>query len=109
MQQWLNELKSSNKLIIVEGKKDKDSLKKFGITNIVTINKPIYELVEHIVNNYKEVIILTDLDKQGKKLYSTLKHNLQKSGVKIDSKFREFLHKNTRLSNIEGLSTYLKI
>ena len=105
---WVDELRSSDKVIIVEGKKDEVSLKKLGITNIITINRPIFQLVEEISNKHNGVIILTDLDKQGKKLYSVLKHHLQKRGIKVDNKFREFLYRNTKLSNIEGINTYLK-
>ena len=108
MHLWLESLKSSDKLIIVEGNKDKNSLEELGIKNIITINKPIFELVEEISVNNKEVIILTDLDKHGKKLYHVIKHNLQRRGIKIDNKFREFLYNNTKLSNIEGLITYIK-
>tara|TARA_Y100000310_G_scaffold159627_1_gene159295 strand:- start:55715 stop:56062 length:348 start_codon:yes stop_codon:yes gene_type:complete len=108
MNSKIQEIKESNKLVIVEGKKDKISLNKLGIKNIITLSKPLYLIIEEISNNHKEAIILTDLDKQGKKLYGILRHNLQKRGVKIDNRFREFLFKNTKLSNIEGLNTYIK-
>jgi len=108
LEDWLIKLKASNKLILVEGKKDKKALEAFDIYNILTINKPIYQLVEEIALNGKECILLVDLDKEGKKLYSKFKHGLQKNGVKVDSKFREFLFKNTNLSNIEGLKTYVR-
>ncbi|MBI2667348.1 toprim domain-containing protein [Candidatus Woesearchaeota archaeon] len=108
MHLWLESLKSSDKLIIVEGNKDRNSLESLGIKNIITINKPIFRLVEEISVNNKGVIILTDLDKHGKKLYNILRHNLQRTGVKVDNKFREFLYNNTKLSNIEGLVKYMK-
>lgn len=103
MDTWLESLKNSNKLIIVEGKKDYSALKTLGIKNIIAINrKPLYKFIEEI--NRKEVIILTDLDREGKKLYSILKHNLQKSGIKIDNYFREYLFKNSKITQIEGLA-----
>lgn len=107
MKEWLEKLRSSKKLIIVEGKKDKFALERLGIKNVISISrKPLYSFIDLI--NAKEVIILTDLDRTGKKLYSVLKHNLQAKGIKIDNYFREYLFKKSKITQIEGLYTYLK-
>ncbi|GAG36196.1 unnamed protein product [marine sediment metagenome] len=107
MKEWLEKLRNSKKLIIVEGKKDKNALEKLKVKNVVAISrKPLYSFIEAI--NVKEVIILTDLDKTGRKLYSVLKHKLQAKGVKVDSYFREYLFKNSRITQIEGLYHYLE-
>jgi len=105
----IEKIKNSNILIIVEGKKDRIALQKLGINNIVELNKkPLYQIVEEISNSNRECMILTDLDKEGRQLYSKLNSNLQKNGVKINNRFREFLFKHTRLRQIEGISTYLE-
>ena len=104
IQDWISELKSSDKLIIVEGKKDFSALTNLGINNIKCISGPLYQFIESIT--VKNVIILTDLDSEGKKLYSVLKHNLQKRNVKIDNKFREFLFANSKITHIESLKNY---
>ncbi len=101
MQEFINLLKKPEAAIIVEGKKDQQALKEFDIPSIQLNNQPIYKVVESI--EQKEVIILTDLDKAGRKLYSKLKHNLQKKGKRINDKPREFLFKNTRITYIESL------
>ena len=107
MKDWLKKLKDSEKLIIVEGKKDKAALNKLGIKNVVSISrKPLYVFIEGI--KAKEVIILTDLDPTGKKLYSILKHKLQAKGIKVDNYFREYLFRNSKITQIEGLFNYLK-
>jgi len=98
-------LKDSKRLAIVEGKNDALVLEKFGIRT-TTLKKPIYETVERIKE--KEIVILTDLDKEGRKLYSILRKNLEKRKVKIDNRFRLFLFKNTKLKQIEGLDSYTK-
>ncbi len=104
----LSKLKDSNKLIIVEGKKDRIALEKLGFKNIAELSKkPLFQIIEDISNEHKECIILTDLDKKGKELYGKLNSGLSRLGVKVDNRFREFLQKNTRLSHIEGLFTYL--
>ena len=104
----IDKIKSSQKPIIVEGKKDKAALNKLGLTKIFTIKVPLFKLCENISKKYNEVIILTDLDKEGRKLYSKLKENLERNGVKIDNSFRHFLFKETKLTQIEGLVTYIE-
>lgn len=107
MKDWLKKLRNSKKLIIVEGKKDKITLKRLGIKDVISISrKPLYSFIESV--NVKEVIILTDLDRTGKKIYSVLKHHLQAKGVKVDNYFREYLFKNSKITQIEGLFRYLK-
>lgn len=106
----LDEIKNSNILIIVEGKKDKAALQKLGVKNIVELNKkPLFQIVEDVANSNEECIILTDLDKKGKEIYGKLNSNLQKNGVKINNKFREFLFKHTKLRQIEGIDSYLEV
>lgn len=105
----INKIKQSNQLIIVEGKKDKIALENFGIKNIIELNKkPLFEIIENISNSNEKCIILTDLDRQGKELYGKLNSGLQQNGVKVDDNFRKFLYKNTRLRQIEGLTTYIE-
>lgn len=38
LEQWINDLKDSGKLIIVEGQNDKTALDSFGIQNVVVMN-----------------------------------------------------------------------
>ncbi len=105
----LKKIKESNILIIVEGPKDKAALEYFGINNIQTLSKqPIYKIVENIAEKHKECIILTDLDKEGKKLFGKLNSGLSRFGVRIKKQFREFLFKETKLRQIEGLISYIK-
>ena len=105
---FISELKKCNKLIIVEGKKDKKALEELDVRNIITLNQPIFKIVEETAKKNKEVVILTDLDKEGKKLYGNLNSELQRFGVKVDKKFREFLFKETKLRQIEGISKYIE-
>ncbi len=103
----LSEIKSEGCLVIVEGKKDRKSLEKFGIKNIIDLkNRPLFEIAENI--NEKEVVILTDLDYEGRKLFSRLRHDLQRKGIRINNKIRNELFR-TRLRNLEGLDSYLKL
>ena len=104
----LEKIRNSNVLVIVEGKKDKAALEKLGISNVIELNKkPLFQIVEEIASYNDECIILTDLDKKGKEIYGKLNSNLQKHGVKVNNKFREFLFKHTKLRQIEGIDSYI--
>ncbi len=103
----IDKIKDSNILIIVEGKKDKAALKKLGISNIIELDKkPLFKIVEEVYESSKECIILTDLDKEGKKIYGKLNHDLQARGIKINNELRHFLFKGTKLRQIEGIDSY---
>ena len=105
----INKIINSNILVIVEGKKDKAALQKFGISNITELSKkPLFQIVEDVAGSNDECIILTDLDKKGKEIYGKLNSNLQKNGVKVNNKFREFLFRHTKLRQIEGIDSYLE-
>lgn len=107
LMEHLEEIKEKNLLVIVEGIKDKAALAYFGIKRVKPIAKrALYKVVEEAAENDKEVIILTDLDKTGKEIYSKLNHDLNQHGVRVNNKFREFLFKKTKLRQIEGLRRY---
>lgn len=100
-------LRNFKKPIIVEGKRDQLVLENLGIKSI-TLKKPLYKIIEKISEDNKECIILTDLDKEGKRLFSKLQKDLEKRKVKINNRFRLFLLTKTSLKQIEGLDSYMK-
>ncbi len=101
----ISEIRDNNYLVIVEGKKDKISLARLGLRKIRTLkNKPLFEIIETI---NERIVILTDLDSEGKRIFSKLRHELQRKGIKIDNKLRLELLK-TNLKQIEGLFTFIK-
>ncbi|AJF62471.1 MAG: Toprim protein [archaeon GW2011_AR20] len=105
---WVNQiLQDDSSLILVEGKRDVKALNKLGIMNVSTIDKPIYLMIENIVRKNKEVAILTDFDRTGKILYSGLKHELQRNGIRVNDKYRKFLSR-CKITHIEGIYTYYK-
>jgi len=108
-EEFIEKLKkdSEEKIILVEGIKDKAALESLGIKNIITLKKPLYAVIEDIIQTKKECILLLDLDKKGKELYARISSKLKQFGVKIDNSFREFLFK-TKLRQIEGINTYLE-
>ena len=107
--EWCVDLNSNKKSIIVEGPKDKNSLRAVGISNKIYVlsKKPLFSIIENIAGNTIDIVILTDFDKKGRELYGRLSSGLQRLGVRVDNRMREWLQKNTRLSHIEGLAAYL--
>lgn len=107
----IERLKNNNSLVIVEGKKDRVALQNIGISNIFVINengKSIYEKIEQISQcKDKEVILLTDIDKEGKKIYMLMKKHLSQMNVKMNNKIRELMIK-LKISHIEGLDSFIK-
>jgi len=101
-EEFYSKLRKNNSVKIVEGKKDKKALESLEINNVFSLNgKPLYKIIE-VFENEEEIILLTDLDHEGKKLYSYLSKQFQKNKIKINNKFREFLFEN-RISHIESL------
>lgn len=105
---WINKLIVEQPLVVVEGMNDKKALEHLGFSNIITLNKPLYAIVEDVARQTKKAVILTDLDSKGKEIYGKLSKDLQKHGVHIDDGFRRFLFKNTPLREIEGLATFVE-
>ena len=103
----MERLEASNLLFIVEGKKDERALRNLNVDNIEVLKGPIFSFIERIAKSNRKVVILTDLDSEGKKLYSVLARGLIERGVIVDNYFREYLYNNTKLRQIEGLDSYI--
>lgn len=85
--------KAKSKLVLVEGIKDKRALESLGFRRVITLkNRPLFEIVESIEE--KEIVLLTDLDTEGKKLFSILRKEFQKRGIKVNIKLRLELFKS---------------
>ena len=95
--------------VIVEGTSDKKSLLSFDVTIPIIVLKrmSLFKIVESLSRG-SHIAILTDLDSEGKKLYSQLNHEFSQRGIHIDNSLREFLFKNTTLRQIEGMKRYVE-
>ena len=109
IEDFLSEIKDSNILVIVEGKKDIMALNRYGITNIYELGKTSVELcAEEIANqldseNNNECIVLTDFDVEGQKLKVKLNSYLPRLGINVRKDLRSEFRKLTKLVCIEGL------
>lgn len=97
-------------LIVVEGRRDIEALRSLGVTtNIKTLGSlkdvDIWEL------HGKHVVILTDFDEKGEKLYEKLRRELELSGAKVvESKRRavEVLLALKKTKEVETLKSLAK-
>ncbi len=110
LKEWIKRLRSNKEHIIVEGYNDKKALVALGVKPdlIVVFGMPPYKLAEELAKVTKRVVLLVDLDKEGKKIYANLKENFVRNGVQVDTYFREALFRYSELSHIEGAQTYFR-
>ena len=94
--------------IIVEGEKDVEALRKFGINGIIiTINSgiSIIDFCDKIARKYNDIIILTDWDRKGGFICHTIEKNLE-GRVKYNLYYRELLATKTLTKTVEGLYSW---
>ncbi len=105
-EQLFEELDNNREVLtIVEGKNDKRALERYGFRKVRTLNKALYKVVEEI--DEREVLILTDLDSHGRKLYHYFFHECARRGIRVNNRLRQLLH-FSELRQIEGLPRYLE-
>lgn len=92
--------------VVVEGPKDVRSLEKLGFLNIVRLDKPLFAMVEQLEGE-EELLILTDLDDQGRKLYKYFYDEFTRRGIRVNNKLRLLIFQ-TPVRHIEGLARYLE-
>ena len=107
LKEIIDDLKKDRRKKLVEGKKDKEALNKLGIKQIETINtKPLREITRK--ENEKEVILLTDFDREGKSKSSQLIRLYRAEGIKTDLNYKKQLGKLHGISEIEEIPTKYK-
>jgi len=106
--------------IIVEGRKDEESLRKLGMEGPILClkaeGKGFFEFLEG-VGSVRRVIVLTDFDTEGKKLAKMLVSELSKRRIKVDDSIwkqvgaliRQDIHTVQELENcIEGMQAQVE-
>lgn len=88
---------------ICEGKRDAAALRTLGFTRVMMLDAPLYKVVERFEKG-STVQILTDLDREGRKLFAKLRSDFIQRGVRVDNELREALFR-TQLRQIEGITS----
>ena len=109
----IDELIELNKTtpVIVEGKKDVESLRSLGIEGeIINYNsgKSIIATCESVAEKYNEIIILTDWDRKGGTLARELKRCLESLGIRTNTDIRARLAVLCRkdIKDVESLNRH---
>ena len=90
---WLKKLRevSQNSAVLVEGKRDRQALQKFGVKNIFTLEGKRLTDLPDLLEGFEKVVLLFDLDKHGERINSKVKEILIKQGYILIEDFREEL------------------
>jgi 2,5-diamino-6-(ribosylamino)-4(3H)-pyrimidinone 5'-phosphate reductase len=101
--------------IIVEGKKDTDTLRTLGIEgSIITAKSGGKSLLDVVLEAEKkaapEIILLLDFDRRGKEWTKRLTQHFEKTGMKSNLTFWKELFGIVRreVKDVEGLVAYMK-
>ncbi|MCX8153668.1 MAG: toprim domain-containing protein [Candidatus Bathyarchaeota archaeon] len=113
--QELTEESSKGKPIIVEGKKDVETLRGLGLTGIIVTvksgGKSFIDAVQEIEElQAREVFLFLDFDRRGKEATKRLKQGLEHMKIKANLKFWQELSAlvNKEIQCIESLAAYLE-
>ena len=107
---FVKSLNSKHGIIVVEGKRDEDALKKLGYTGKICQFHSFKGLIKFADNmpKYKNLVLLLDSDRKGryltKRIISQLQHRMT-----IDLSYRKELTAITkgRVKNVEDLTMYV--
>ena len=106
---------AKGKPIIVEGKKDIETLRALGIQGKImsakTGGKSFLDVISEVEKTgVREIILLLDFDRRGKEGTKRIKTNLEKAKIKINIKFwRElFALIGKEVKDIESLTSYME-
>ena len=100
--------KAQTAVIVVEGKKDRLALQKLGVKGdfflLKNSRKSLRECAEQIAKNHTHAILCLDFDKKGRELTKQMKTNLQRQGIKTNTRLCYSLLKICNSNTVEGLS-----
>lgn len=108
----LLEASASGALVIVEGIRDRDALRKLGLSGPVMMasRRPCLDLAEDAARNFQEIVVLTDWDEKGDEMARNIEHHLLCTGAHVDLEIRSKLSKLVRkeIKDVESLSVYME-
>ncbi|MDP2768138.1 MAG: toprim domain-containing protein [Candidatus Methanoperedens sp.] len=107
----LQTLADSGAIIVVEGRKDAESLRFLGIKGDIKLasQQPLLEFAELLSRSRKEIVLLTDWDKKGGIVARKIIHHLLTFGIMPNTDIRSRIRALTkkRIKDIESLNNYV--
>ena len=87
--------------ILVEGKRDKQLLKRLGLSSHI-LDRPVYALVESLAQaGVRSVLILTDRDPSGERLHGMIKQACLAHGMRVHDDLRDAFFSILRVTHVE--------
>jgi 5S rRNA maturation endonuclease (ribonuclease M5) len=107
----LQALSDTGAIIIVEGRRDVESLRSLGIRGDIKLSsqQPLLDFTEQLSRSGKDIVLLTDWDRKGGMVARKIIDYLQAYGIIPNTDIRgriSFLVKK-RIKDIESLSKYM--
>ncbi|MCS7105852.1 MAG: toprim domain-containing protein, partial [Candidatus Aenigmarchaeota archaeon] len=94
--------------IIVEGKRDEEAIRKLGFQKIFKISgKPLEKVLDE-VKDYKSVVILSDFDEEGKKIFAKLRRLFSSHRIKVHTFLRNKIKSIFKIKKIEEINSLIK-
>ncbi len=107
----LQDLSSRGVIIVVEGRKDVESLRELGINGEIKLasHQPLLEFTESLSKSEREIVILTDWDKKGEITAKKIIRHLQAYGIVPNTMMRSRLRalSQKRIKDVESLNKYV--
>jgi 5S rRNA maturation endonuclease (ribonuclease M5) len=100
-------------VVVVEGERDRRSLRRLGVSGHVTLlhsGRGLSALTRALSKSGHRVIVLTDWDREGGHLAHRLLELLNAEGVHVDAEFRRRLAKTLHgeVAHVEGLAGWAR-
>lgn len=107
----LQALSDTGAIIVVEGRRDVESLRSLGIRGDIKLSsqQPLLDFTEQLSRSGKDIVLLTDWDRKGGMVARKIIDYLQAYGIMPNTDIRArigFLVKK-RIKDIESLSKYM--
>lgn len=107
----LRTLADTGAIIVVEGRRDIESLRQLGINGEMRLasQQPLLEFTEQLSRSGKEIVVLTDWDKKGGIIARKIIDQLQFYGIipNTDIRSRIGILVKKRIKDIESLYNYV--
>ncbi|MEM3566001.1 MAG: hypothetical protein QXK18_03915 [Candidatus Bathyarchaeia archaeon] len=111
----LAEENKSGKPILVEGRKDAETLRNRGISGQLifakTGGKSLLDVISEIeASKASEIIMLLDFDRKGRELTENLRRHIEKAGIKANTHYwlRLYSLVGREVKDVEGLAKYME-
>ena len=109
MKELLSEISSLVDVVLVEGLRDMESLRRLGyVGEIVTcaaINVNDYDLMTEVSGKYRRVLILTDFDQEGLMLNRRFAEMLEHEGVMVEKGLRRMVGRLTAALGVYAIES----